>query len=170
MMRWLILGWLAVAIILAWLHRRSRLLGGLPDGQLIAADNEEQECPVIISYRYGLKGKPDALVRTRKGEIIPIERKRTQAPKRPYDGDLAQAIAYGILIEDKYGQPPPYVRIQYADRWFDEPYTKERKQWALQTSRRLRDMRRAGAVNRSHRIAAKCRTCTQLQNCGRALL
>jgi hypothetical protein len=31
---------------------------------------------------------------------------------------------------------------------FDEPYTEERKQWALQTSQRLREKRRAGAVNR----------------------
>src|ERR1700722_11724774 len=155
MTAWLILALIAAAVLLLWSHRRNRLLGGLPAGDLIAADNEEQECPVIVSQRYGLKGKPDALVRTQTGVVIPVERKRTRAPNRPYDGDLIQAIAYCILVEDQYGQTPPYARIQYADRWFDEPYTPERKQWVLQTSQRLRQARRAGAVNRSHRIPGK---------------
>jgi hypothetical protein len=144
MTAWLIAALVAGALFLLWKHRRNRLLGSLPAGDLIATDNVEQECPVMISERYGLKGKPDALVRTSKGEIVPVERKRTRAPKRPYDGDLIQAIAYCILVEDQYGQTPPYARIQYADRWFDEPYTPERKQWALQTSQRLREARRAG--------------------------
>jgi len=116
-------------------------LGGLPAGDLIADDDEEQEYPVIISERYGLKGKPDALVRTPDGQIIPVER----------------------------GQMPPYVRIQYADRWFDEPYTPERKRSALQITQRLREARRAGAIKRSHIIAGKCRDCIQRQNCGQPL-
>jgi CRISPR-associated exonuclease Cas4 len=169
MTAWIIAALIAGALYFLWSHRRNRLLGGLPDGKLIAADNEEQECPVLVSERYGLKGKPDTLVRTRDGQMIPIERKRARAPKRPYDGDLIQAIVYCILVEDRYGQKPPYARIQYADRWFDEPYTPERKRWALQMSQRLREARRAGAVNRSHSIAGKCRNCAQRQNCGQAL-
>ena len=74
---------LGAALILFWAHRHNRILGGLPAGDLVSADNEEQECPVLISHRYGLKGKPDALVRTKTGAVIPIERKRTRAPKRP---------------------------------------------------------------------------------------
>jgi len=169
MTEWLIIALMAAALVLFWNHRRNRMLGGLPAGDLVSADNEEQECPVLISHRYGLKGKPDALVRTKTGAMIPIERKRARAPKRPYDGDLIQAIAYCVLVEDKYGQPPPYARIQYADRWFDVPYTPERKHWALDVSQRLREARRAGAVNRSHGIAGKCRNCVQRQNCGQAL-
>jgi hypothetical protein len=99
--------------------------------------------------------------------MIPIERKRTRAPKRPYDGDLIQAIAYCVLVEDKYGEPPPYARIQYADRWFDVSYTPERKHWALDVSQRLREARRARAVNRSHGIAGKCRTVLSARIAGR---
>jgi hypothetical protein len=124
MTEWLIIALMAAALVLFWSHRRNRMLGGLPAGDLVSADNEEQECPVLISHRYGLKGKPDALVRTKTGAMIPIGRKRTRAPKRPYDGDLIQAIAYCVLVEDRHGEPPPYARIQYADRWFDVSYTR----------------------------------------------
>jgi hypothetical protein len=104
-----------------------------------------------------LKGKPDAIVRTKSGELIPVERKKTRAPKhRPYDGDLIQATAYCVLVEETYGRIPPLMRIQYADRSFDDPYTPQHKQWVQQVSVRLRAARRAGACNRSHQIPAKC--------------
>ena len=44
-----------VALYLVWSQRRDRLLGGLPAGDLIAADNSEQECPVLLSTRHGLR-------------------------------------------------------------------------------------------------------------------
>jgi hypothetical protein len=152
MLTWLIIGLLAAALVLFVKHRRNLVLGGLPFGELVAADNEEQECPVLVSQRYGLKGRPDALVRTDAGAIIPIERKRTLAPPRGrYDSGLFQAISYGILVEDDYGQPPPCVRIQSADRWFDEPYPGARKQWASMVSQRLG--RRGGQAIATGRMA-----------------
>ena len=71
--------------------------------------------------------KPDALVHCIGAAIVHVERKNARAPKRVYDGDLIQSTAYCILVADAYGQEPPYVRIEYADRWFDKPYTPERK-------------------------------------------
>jgi hypothetical protein len=66
----------------------------LSTGELIADDNEEQECPVLISHRFGLKGKPDALVRTKAGAVIRVERKRSPMPPRgPDDSDLCAATA-----------------------------------------------------------------------------
>lgn len=82
---------------------------------------------VNASERYGLKGKPDALVRTASGDVIPVERKKSRAPKRPYPGDLIQATAYCVLVEETYRRTPPFMRIQYADACFDEPYTPEGK-------------------------------------------
>jgi len=159
MLTWLIIALLAAALFLFTKHRRNRMLGGLPTGDLIAADNEDQECPVLVSRRYGLKGRSDALVRTDAGAIIPVERKRTNAPSR--------AIAYGILVEDQYGQPPPCVRIQYADRWFDEPYTEARKQWVMKVSQRLRAARRLADCGRSHGVTAKCKGCGRGSNAKR---
>lgn len=131
---------------------------------------EPETARFLVSHRYGLKGKPDALVRTASGDLIPVERKKTRAPRRgPYDGDLIQATAYCILVEEETGRTPPFMRIQYADRYFDEPYTPKRKQWVLETCIRLRHARGARDCRRSHRIAAKCSNCGQRQNCGEAL-
>jgi CRISPR-associated exonuclease Cas4 len=158
----------AAAFILIY-SRRQRRLGGLPGGEIISSDNASEECPVLMSRRYGLKGKPDSLVRTPSGDLIPVERKTTRAPRRPYDGDLVQATAYCVLVEEEYGRTPPFMRIQYADRSFDEPYTPQRKQWVLKTCQRLRQARRQENCDRSHSMAAKCRNCGQRQNCGQAL-
>jgi hypothetical protein len=107
---------LLAALILLQIYRRQRRHGGLPTGDLIYSDAAAQEAPVLISRRYGLKGKPDALVRTASGDVIPVERKKSRAPKRPYPGDMIQATAYCVLVEDNYGRTPPFMRIQYADR------------------------------------------------------
>jgi CRISPR-associated exonuclease Cas4 len=161
---------LLAAVFLFLFARDQRRLGGLPEGDLIYNDNAAGDCPVLVSHRYGLKGKPDALVRTDSGDVIPVERKKTRAPRRgPYDGDLIQATAYCILVEEEFGRTPPFMRIQYADRWFDEPYTPEHKRWVLETCGRLRQARHAADWNRSHRIAAKCRNCGQRRNCGQVL-
>jgi CRISPR-associated exonuclease Cas4 len=160
---------LAAVFLLLW-AREQRCLGGLPAGDLIYTDDAAEDCPVIVSHRYWLKGKPDALVRTESGDLIPVERKKTRAPRRrPYDGDLIQGTAYCILVEERYGRTPPFMRIQYADRWFDEPYTPQRKQWVLDICVRVRRARRQGDCRRSHRIPAKCRNCGHRSNCGQGL-
>jgi CRISPR-associated exonuclease Cas4 len=161
---------LLAAVFLVLKARDHRRLGGLPDGDLIYSDNMSEDYPVLVSDSYGLKGRPDALVRTEAGQLIPVERKKTRGPRnRPYDGDLIQATAYCILVEEQYGITPPFLRIQYADRWFDEPYTSERKAWVLETCERVRGARPRSDCRRSHRIPAKCRNCGQRPNCGEAL-
>ena len=109
-------------------------------------------------------------MRTESGDLIPVERKKSRAPRRgPYDGDLIQATAYCILVEEEFGRTPPFMRIQYADGSFDEPYTPERKRWVLEMCTRLRHTRGAAYCRRSHRVVAKCRNCGQRQNCGESL-
>src|SRR5436305_4609605 len=95
---------LVVAFLLILLHRYRRVRGGLPAGELIYSDDISAESPVLISPRYGLKGKPDALIRTKSGEIIPLERKSSRAPQRLYDSNLIQAAAYYVLVKSSTGQ------------------------------------------------------------------
>jgi hypothetical protein len=127
--------------------------------------------PVPVIRRYALKGKRSALVRTPSGDLIPVERKKTCAPRRgPYDGDQIRATAYCILVDEESGRTPPFMHIQHADRWFDVPYTPERKRWVLEMSVPLWQVRRAVAnCHRSHRIAAKYGNCDQNASCGEAL-
>ena len=51
---------LAVAAYILLKARWQRWLGGLPEGDIIYSDAAGEDCPVLISKRYGIKGKPDA--------------------------------------------------------------------------------------------------------------
>ena len=73
---------LLAAVFLLLKAREQRRLGGLPDGELIYSDNLAEDCPVLVSHPHGLKGKPGELVRTDSGDVIPVERKKTLAPRR----------------------------------------------------------------------------------------
>ncbi len=160
---------LAAAFLLLKM-REQRRLGGLPDGDLIYGDNVAEDSPVLVSHRYGLKGTPDALVRTESGELISNrsqEKFRVAARPlrwRPHAGDRLLHSNRGA-----FGLTPPFMRFQYADRWFDEPYTPERKRWDWETCERLRQGRRQRDCRHSHSVAAKCRNWGQRPNCEQAL-
>ena len=160
---------LLLAALALFLKRRyHRRRAALPTGTLVSSDNLEQPCPVLFSKRYGLKGKPDAILRTPTG-LAPIERKRSSSPRRPHDSDVIQAAAYCLLIEDNYGETPLFMRIDYSGTWFDVPFTEKHRQWVLQVSERLRAARTKDTCSRSHNMPAKCRSCAQRPNCNQAL-
>jgi hypothetical protein len=83
MLTWIALARIVAALILLFNHRRQRERGGLPSGELVYSDAVAQDVPVLISHRYGLKGKPDALIRIPSGEVILVERKKSRAPRTP---------------------------------------------------------------------------------------
>jgi hypothetical protein len=69
-----------------------------------------------VSHTYSLTGKPDYAIRTPEG-LIPIEVKsRACGPRGPYEGEVAQLVAYCLLVEDVLGEPVPYGVLQFADR------------------------------------------------------
>ena len=76
MLTWIALVLFLAAVVLFLKLCRHRDRGGLPAGEVVMADNAPQECPVLVSHRYGLKGKLDALVRAPDGALIPVERKK----------------------------------------------------------------------------------------------
>jgi CRISPR-associated exonuclease Cas4 len=159
---------LIAAILFLTRQRHRRRAALLPNATLVAADNLERSCPVLVSTRYGLKGKPDAILQTPAG-LIPIERKHARPPASPHFPDIIQAAAYCLLIEDAYQQTPPFMRIQYRDTIFDVPFTNERRNQVLAAAQRLRAVAPGTLCNRSHQIPAKCRSCGHRPNCSQAL-
>ena len=166
--------WIAIALLVAGLalfakrlyHRRQ---AALPGGTAIASDTAENPSPILISRRYGLKGRPDALLQTPAG-VIPIERKQSRTPPQPHEGDIIQAAVYCLLVEETYGRTPPFMRIHYPGRWFDVPFTPQHRELVVSASTQLRSARTAGLCDRSHHIRAKCRSCAQRSNCDQALV
>ena len=101
-----------VLLALAWWLRRGT---GVPWAPLHYDDASGwQRLPrPLVSQRYGLVGKPDYVIQTRHG-LIPIEAKPTRTASAPYASDVAQLLAYCLLIEETIGQPPPYGLLRYA--------------------------------------------------------
>jgi CRISPR-associated exonuclease Cas4 len=160
---------LLAALAIFFQRRYHRQRAALPSGTLLSADHAQQPCPVLVSTRYGLKGRPDAVIRTTDGLFVPVERKHSRAPRRPHDSDIIQAAAYCLLIEEHYGQTPPFMRIDYDGTWFDVPFTPNQRDWVVRVSARLRAVRTHDTCRRSHNAPAKCRHCAQRPNCDQAL-
>jgi CRISPR-associated exonuclease Cas4 len=158
---------IAAALFALAAYRASRR-SALPAGALLYTDTESKPGELLVSHRYGLKGKPDALIRNAKGEILPVERKSKRAPRQPFEGDVLQAAAYCLLVEEAYGQTPPSMRIQYADRYFDIPFTPALRKQVLTIAGQIRSSRGV-SMHRSHQNPARCRGCTQRIHCNERL-
>lgn len=161
---------LLLGLVLLWLVRRDRAHIGLPAGQVIYADTNNQGHPrdALVSYRYGLSGRPDYVVKTRAG-LVPVEIKTGQAPPRPHEGHVLQLAAYCLLVEETYGQRPTHGLIRYADRLFRVDYTPDLRASLLQTLAWMRADLAATTVARSHSRPARCRRCGYRDVCGQAL-
>ncbi len=162
---------LLLGLALLWLVRRDRASIGLPAGRVIYADTNNHGHPrdALASYRYGLSGRPDYVVKTREG-LVPVEIKTSPAPPRPHEGHVLQLVAYCLLVEETYGRRPTHGLIRYADRTFRVDYTPELRAALLQTLARMRADLAATTVARNHTQPARCRHCGYRDVCGQALL
>jgi CRISPR-associated exonuclease Cas4 len=70
-----------------------------------------------------LSGKPDYVIRTRRGAHVPVEIKSYRGGARPPHADLVQLGAYLLLLEDLTGKKPQYGILRYRDRTLRVPYT-----------------------------------------------
>ncbi|MCD6512974.1 MAG: CRISPR-associated protein Cas4 [Thermoplasmata archaeon] len=133
--------------------------------EYIGAAYEGEE---IVSEKYGIKGKPDYIIRLNE-DYIPVEEKSGDS-EHPYFSHVMQIIAYCMIIEDKYGSPPPYGILKYRNRQFRIPYEEKWKKAVMKIRENiLRDMER-GEAHRNHRSKEKCATCARREFCPEKLI
>ncbi len=147
---------LVIIALAVWLRRST----GVPWAPLRYVDTDRWQQPErpLFSQRYGLTGKPDYVVQTSKG-LIPIEVKPTRTASAPYDGDVAQLLAYCLLIEESTAHAPPYGLLRYRDHTFWVPYTPARRTELIQLLAAMRTDEHAHNVARSHQQTGRCRSC-----------
>ncbi len=164
---------LAVIAALAawWFGRRLRIESGLPiQARVVYSDTgawQKVEKP-LFSKRYLLTGKPDYLVQV-EGARIPIEVKPNRVAPEPRLSDTMQLAAYGLLVEETFGEKPAYGLLKYRNAVFRVEFTDALRG---QLSELLKEMRRnlsAEDVARSHSEAWRCRMCGYRAECGQAL-
>jgi len=160
-----------LAVMLLFWSGRLRESSGLPDGEIVYSDRETwQEVPKpLLDDDLGLVGKPDYLVRTAEGEIVPVELKSSRAPAEPREGHMMQLAVYCALVEYNYGVRPSHGIIQYADKSFAVDYTDELEEDLLDLIADMRQDLYAGDVGRSHENGRRCAACGVREVCDQRL-
>lgn len=151
---------LLAAVIVLLLALRLRRATGLPWTIVRTSDTSgwrRSEQP-LIARRYGLVGKPDYVLQTRRDQI-PVEVKPGRHAATPYESDLMQLAAYCLLIEETTGRAPAYGLLRYAEQTFKLPYTAALRAEVLALLEDMRADALEADVPRSHDQAARCSGC-----------
>ena len=159
---WLVLLLFGLAIALLLLSMRERRKSGLPQAQVVYADTDLwQRVPeTLVDHQLGLVGKPDYVMKTRQGSLIPVEVKTGHTPDTPYDSHKLQLMAYGLLIRRNYAQTPAYGLLHYPDKDFRVDFTPDLEAKLTGTLEEMRQIENKKVVPaRSHNSSARCRSC-----------
>ena len=165
---WLVLLLFALAVALLLLSLRERKKSRLPEAEVIYADTDLwQRVPqTLVDHQLGLVGKPDYVMKTRQGSLIPVEVKTGHTPEIPYDSHRLQSMAYGLLIQSNYAQTPEYGLLHYSEKDFRVDFTPELKEQLYETLEEIRQIERVNeAPARSHNSSARCRSCGYRGSC-----
>ncbi len=152
----LVVGFLGLLLVV--LSKRGRAVRGLGSGETVALDDV-----TLFSERLKLVGRPDRIVRER-GHLIPEEWK---SAKRINHGHRLQLGAYFLLIEEEYGNRPPFgvVVLDNGSRVQVENAHALRSE-VLQIAEQIRVHRtRLTDEIPVRQPAWKCRACGQRGNC-----
>ena len=150
-----------LGLLLVVLSKRGRGLRGLGSGETLALDNV-----TLYSERLKLVGRPDRIVR-QDGALIPEEWKSS---KKVSHGHRLQLGAYFLLIEEEYGERPPFGIVVLGDGSRHEVENTESLQLeVLAIAAKIREHRaQLSAEIPVSQPAWKCRLCGQRENCGQA--
>ena len=160
---------LAVVALVGWINfRRQRT--DLPPGTVIYSDaGSRHRGQPLVSHRHRFAGRPDYLVNTGHG-VIPVELKSARCPlSGPRDGDVAQVLAYCVLVEDVLAVCVPHAIIQYSDAQHTVTYGPAEREDLLALLAEMRESRRYSDLHRSHSNRARCKACGYRATCGEAL-
>jgi CRISPR-associated exonuclease Cas4 len=167
----LLLAALALLWLATWLRRRA----GMPVGRLVYSDTKQwEDVPEpLYAPSANLTGRPDYLVRRWK-HIIPVEVKSTAVPGEPYRSHVLQLAAYCLLVEETYGQRPPYGLLHYAppdgqERTFAVRYTRALEGELLDTLDCMREDWHDRQADRDHDDPGRCRSCSYAEYCDQRL-
>ncbi|MDG6228778.1 MAG: CRISPR-associated protein Cas4 [Candidatus Thermoplasmatota archaeon] len=141
---------------------------GVNDGRIIYSDIVRNERP-LVSKRYGFSGKPDYLVQTKDGTIIPVEVKSGTHDK-PNKHHVMQLIAYCQLVEESFERSVPYGLLVYSEsnRRFRIPFDAAHISTLKQTLYDMHDILRTGEVLANHEEPGRCMHCSMKRYCNEA--
>jgi CRISPR-associated exonuclease Cas4 len=148
---------IGVYLLLRWLARRERRLLGIAHGGLVAADDSDLGIATLRSDRHGLVGRPDQIMCVGKA-YIPVEQKPTA--RRVYPSHVMQVAAQCILVQEVYGERPPYgVVVLEGGRSERVAFTAELELRVLETMSAMRRILTTGQGPGPRWIEGRCTPC-----------
>ena len=148
--------------------RSVRRVNGIPAGEVIYSDLD-RPAHALHSRSLGLSGKPDYLVRDKKGRLIPVEIKSSRAIQ-PYRGHIMQLAAYCLLVEENYNVAVPYGILVYADKVQHKiEFDPHLRSDLLSTLEEMRYALKSGSPERGHSQRKRCRSCSFYRSCSSRL-
>jgi CRISPR-associated exonuclease Cas4 len=136
----------------------------------VAAGHRADVEPLLVDEAHRLRGRPDFLIRHRKG-LIPVELKPLRTSRTLYESDRLQIGTYLMLVRaGNPGASVPYGVVRYKETTFRVYLTADLEARCLAVAEQVRAARRATVVHRTHNIPAKCRACAHLTTCGEAIV
>ncbi|WP_169979817.1 CRISPR-associated protein Cas4 [Tautonia rosea] len=158
---------LAILLMIASSRLRRTGQGARGDAGLSEAETVSLDGFTMTSRRYGLRGRPDRLIRS--GSCILPEEWKSSRQLHPWH--LAQLGTYFILIEEHYGVRPPCGFVVLGDGTRHRvANTEELREQVLAIAGRIRearqDIQRPIAVRPG---PARCRPCPMWDHCDQAV-
>ena len=156
-----------LCLLLAGLLRRR---SGLPEGEIVYAD-AGGDARVLVSQRYGLRGKPDYLLEEGPGRVIPVELKSGLIPRsgRPHRSHVMQLAVYFLLVEEVLHKDVAYGLVRYKNGSLRIENTDRLREELLDVIEEMRAVLADDDAPRNHNQASRCRACSMAYACDERL-
>lgn len=156
-----------LCLLLAGLLRRR---SGLPDGEIVYED-AGGDARVLVSPRYGLRGKPDYLLADGAGGVIPVELKSGLMPRsgRAYRSHVMQLAVYFLLVEEVLRKKVAYGLVRYQNGSLRIENTERLREELMDLVEEMRAALADDDALRNHNQASRCRACSMAYACDERL-
>ena len=137
-------------LLFVYLTLSRKKLGSMIE-KMLYSDSDTQYVETLFSTSIPLKGKPDAIIKTKEG-IIPLEIKTGRTPTTPRDHHVMQLMAYCLLVHERYNKRPIGGILRYSETntEFRILYTEEAEQSVKNIVREILDAK-------EHNISFTCK-------------
>jgi len=142
----------------AKLAARNLALAVVPGGKIVYSGIRFGKMKVLQAPQYHLRGSPDYVVRSG-DEYIPVEIKSSKTPRKLFDSDLMQVVAYAVLVEAEFGKLPPHGIVCYPDKDFTIKITDQKIEKLRRGVETMRASLREGKLKNAPKSKHYCPTC-----------
>jgi len=150
----------SIYFIVRWLQWRQRTPfydRQLP-GEVLFWEENEPELGVVHATEYGIWGRLNVVLQRVK-DVVTMEYRSIETPKRLTEQDRMQAVAQALLAEAEFGVRPTRAYVVYPDRTFEVPVDNDEVKRLLDTVFAMHRAEELGHLPEPSRALHLCLNC-----------